>query len=170
MKASEVVARARGVINKGCRYGLGKGGMFPERTYPWDDEHLLDCSGFTSWVLGRSRKNSSPRYMDFNGGWFETTAMFKDATEWRDYFFEVPSAEARPGDLLLYGDRQSSDGKSSMRQGHVGIVSEVDEGPLKVVHCSRGNQRKFGDAIAETGIQWWSLASGIVARCAWVEA
>ena len=68
------MARARGVVSKGCHYGLGHGGMFPERTYPWDDEHFLDCSGFVSWALGRSRKNSSPRYMNFNGGWFETTA------------------------------------------------------------------------------------------------
>lgn len=160
------------MIGKGCHYGLGKGGMFPERAYPWDDEHLLDCSGFVSWVLERSRKNSSPRYLDFNGGWFETTAMFKDATEWNDYFAEVASRDARPGDLLLYGDRSLTDakGNSVKRQGHVGIVSEVDDGPLKVVHCSRGNERKFGDAIAETGIQWWSLASGIVARCAWVES
>lgn len=168
MKASELVTRARSVIAKGCHYKLGHGGFDPTRTYPWDEEHLCDCSGFSSWALGRNRKNSSPRYVNYNGGWFETTAMFKDATLWHDYFIEVPEAEARPGDLYLYGDRENAAGGKT--QGHVGIITEVGaQGPSLVVHCSRGNDRKTGDAIQETGPGPWRLAEGIVARCAWIE-
>ncbi len=168
MKASEVADRARSAIAKGCLYGLGKGGMRPHDSVPWDSAHRCDCSGFAAWCLKVSRETDDPWYVATNGGWLETTAIVRDCETPYGHFAIVMPRDARPGDLLVYGDQKRADGIT--RQGHVGIVSETGkDGPSKVVHCSRGNERKTGDAIQESGVTWWKLADGIVARCAWVE-
>lgn len=169
MKADEAIARARSVVGKGCQYGLGHGGFDPKRSAPWDDEGLCDCSGFVAWCLGVSRwLKDDPFYKKLNGGWLETSAIYRDSETPYGHFALVQPEHARIGDLLVYGDRKDSGGK--MRQGHVGICSDIgSKGPLLVIHCSRGNQRKLGDAIQETDVGWWTMTSGIVARCAWVE-
>jgi hypothetical protein len=166
---AELIARARSVVAKGCFYGLGSGGMRPNDPHPWDSAHKCDCSGFAAWALGVSRQTDDPWYRAQNGGWLETSAIVRDCETPYGHFAIVPKKQARPGDLLVYGDRTDAQGVT--RQGHVGICAEVnEEGPTKVIHCSRGNERKTGDAIQETGVTWWALADGIVARCAWVEA
>lgn len=169
MTNAELIARARSVIGKGCRYGLGMGGFDPSRAAPWDDAMLCDCSGFCAWVLGVARHTDNPWYRSQNGGWLETSAILRDCGTPFGFFTEVPAEMARPGDLLVYGDRRNEDGTT--RQGHVGLISEVGStGPARAVHCSRGNERRAGDAIQETPSGLWLAAGGIVARCAFVEA
>jgi hypothetical protein len=164
----EVVERALSVVGKGCAYKLGRGGMRPNDSVPWDSQRLCDCSGFVAWVLRVSRETDNPWYKAHNGGWIETSAIVRDCETPFGFFAQVDRRKARPGDLLVYGDYK--DGSGKLIQGHVGICSEVDaKGPIMVVHCSSGNYRKTGDAIRETSPQWWDLAGGIVARCAWVE-
>lgn len=168
MKIDELVTRARSVIGRGCHYSLGCGGFDPSRTYPWDDSMFCDCSGFVAWALGVSRHTKDPWYKEHNGGWIETSAIVRDCETPYGIFAPVLPAKARPGDILVYGDRKDSGGR--MRQGHVGICVDVDaKGPILVVHCSKSNDRRTGDAIRETDPGWWTLASGTVARCAWVE-
>lgn len=168
MKIDELVSRARSVVKKGCRYGLGSGGFDPARTYPWDDAMLCDCSGYVAWCLGVSRHTTNPFYVAQNGGWIETSAIVRDCETPYGFFAPVLPSKARPGDLLVYGDRKETQGR--MRQGHVGICIDVNsKGPILVVHCSKGNDRKLGDAIMETDAGWWELAQGSIARCAWIE-
>ena len=168
MKGSEVVARARSVVAKGCLYKLGSGGMRPHDPHPWDSARRCDCSGFAAWCLGVSRQTDNPWYKNQNGGWLETSAIVRDCETPYGIFALVTRQHALPGDLLVYGDYKSSDGVT--KQGHVGICSESNaKGPTKVIHCSSGNARKTGDAIRETDVQWWELAGGVIARCAWVD-
>jgi hypothetical protein len=95
--------------------------------------------------------------------------MVRDCETPYGIFALVTRPHARPGDLLVYGDYRGGDGAT--RQGHVGVCSDVDgSGPTRTIHCSRGGERKTGDAIQETGVTWWNVAGGVVARCAWVEA
>ena len=168
MTGSDVVARARSAIAKGCFYKLGAGGMRPHDPHPWDSANKCDCSGFAAWCLGVSRQTDNPWYKEQNGGWFETSAIVRDCETPYGVFALVTRQHALPGDLLVYGDYKGSDGAT--RQGHVGICSEANaKGPVKVIHCSSGNYRKTGDAIRETDVGWWNLAGGVVARCAWVD-
>jgi hypothetical protein len=147
---------------------LGHGGYNAHFDHPWDNEMLLDCSGFIAWVLGVSRHLDHPWYKAQNGGWLETTAIVRDCGTPFGFFTEVPRETARGGDLIVYGDHLNHDG--TKRQGHVGLISEVGEsGPTQAVHCSRGNERKTGDAIQETPTGLWMVAGGIVARYAGAE-
>jgi hypothetical protein len=167
MSNSEIIARARSVIGKGCRYGLGKGGMSPSAVVPWDGAMLCDCSGFIAWVLGVSRHLDHPWYKKQNGGWLETTAIVRDCATPYGFFTQVATVEALAGDLIVYGDIKKTD--DTTRQGHVGLISEVGAtGPARAVHCSKGNERRTGDAIFESPVGFWLAAGGIVARCALV--
>lgn len=151
MKLSEIVARAHLCIGNGCVYRLGKGGMRPLAEWPWTAEKECDCSGFSSWCVGMSRFH--------DGLWYDTSRIVRDATAAGGLFSLVPWKDALPGHLVVYGDR----GKS---QGHVGVVSVVDEaGPLTVIHCSAGLFRRNRDAIGETGIALFRAAGAIVVRC-----
>ena len=140
MTSAEAVTRARSACGQGCTYVLGKGGMRPDRPFPWaiaEDVKQCDCSGFAMWVLGLSRK--------VNGLWYDTTRIVSDSKGEQTLFEARDSwVYALPGDLLVWGDK----GKS---QGHVGVVTEVDGvGPIRVAHCSSGNYRTTLDAIRET--------------------
>lgn len=164
MNTVETIARARGASGRGCRYGLGHGGYNPALDHPWDYEMLCDCSGFVAWVLRISRHIDHPWYKSQNGGWLETSAIVRDCGTPNGFFNEVELGLAAVGDLLVYGDHGVGDAK---RQGHVGIISEVGpSGPVLAVHCSRGNQARYGDAIRETTTGLWIAANGIVARFA----
>lgn len=139
MKRSEVLARARhAAAVSQAKYGLGKGGFSPADPLPENrTTKLLDCSGFYAWCLGVSRWLQHEHIV-----WIETTNLVRNAKSGKGPFqlAETP----RPGDGIVYGD-------ASGKQGHVGVVSEVVEGKAtKVIHCSTGNQRAFGKAIAET--------------------
>ena len=167
MKAADVVDRARSAVGQGCRYVLGKGGFSPAAPHPWSSQGDCDCSGFVSWCLGISRHTDNPWYASYNGGWVETTAIVRDASGPYGFFDAVDWKAAAPGMLIVYGDHVVD---GVRRQGHVGIVSAVDQtGPFRAVHCSKGNDTKTGDAIRETDVQVWIKGGGIVARCALVE-
>ena len=77
MTREEAVQRARSAAGQGCQYALGKGGLHPERPFPWAvavDAKLCDCSGFVAWCLGVSRQAPVPALP-----WLETTAVYHDA-------------------------------------------------------------------------------------------
>jgi len=166
MRADEVVVRARVCIGRGCVYALGHGGMHPAAMYPWPTgmPNLgCDCSGFVAWCLGVSRMltKDHPHY-EF-GGWFETSAVFRDARSEFGFVNEILWTLAQPGDILVWGDHDG-------HQGHIGIVSESDgSGPTKVIHCSKGNWRDTGDAIQETDVHLFKTNGAIAAEVAWVE-
>lgn len=159
MNPVDLIIRARSVIAKGCRYGLGHGGYNPALDHPWDNEMRCDCSGFVAWALRVSRHLDHPWYKEQNGGWLETSAIVRDCHTPFGFFTEVPPEAARPGDLIVYGDRPAGG------QGHVGLISEIGrKGPAQAIHCSAGNEHRTGDAIQETGVAVWINAGGIIAR------
>ena len=157
--AQEVVERAHRCVGKGCRYVLGKGGMQPEAEFPWrmvDGSPACDCSGFAMWCLKLSRLQEAV--------WYDTTRIESDAKSVGGLFVKVPLREAKPGDLIVYGDPPEGG------QGHVGVIIKCGEfGPLTAIHCSKGNMRRVGDAIAEGNTALWLAKDGIVARCTLVE-
>ena len=161
MTTLDVLTRARSAIGGGCRYGLGHGGMDPRTVHPWDKDALCDCSGFAMWALGVSRKHGEI--------WYDTTRMLDDAKGPKALFAAVEDVPVRAGDLIVYGDHKNQDG--AVRQGHVGVVSEVgsDGTPKRAVHCSHGNERRTGDAIGESNVGLWLVAGGIVVRCVLME-
>lgn len=165
MTGAQVVERARGAIGHGCVYVLGKGGIKPDALYPWPPgmPNLgCDCSGFVAWALGVSRwiEKWHPSYE--GGDWFETTAVLRDAQRPYGFVNAIPWASAQPGDILVWGDANG-------KQGHIGIVTECDAtGPSMVVHCSKGNWRKSGDAIQETDVSIFQHNGAIAARVDWV--
>jgi hypothetical protein len=137
--------------------------MLGTQERPANQHGQCDCSGFVAWCLGVSRQTNNPWYRSQNGGWFETTAVFKDCGTPFGFVDGVPWTRAEPGMLVVWGDHDG-------HQGHIGIVSEVDaEGPAKVVHCSSSNWRALGDAIAETDSGIFKHNNALVARVAWVE-
>jgi hypothetical protein len=164
MNRPGVVDRALSVIGKGCHYKLGAGGRLWHRATPWNPvTHQCDCSGFVAWCLGVDRKTNHPFYVDFNGGWLETTAIVRDAKAAGVGMFDlIPWASAVPSDFLVWPDDPATG-----RQGHVGIASKIAAtGPVRVIHCSAGNDRTFHDAIEETDVAMWLAHGGIVARYA----
>lgn len=142
-------------------YLLGAGGMDPKLPMPG---RKCDCSGFVAWCYGISRKLDHPHYREWNGGWLETTAVYKDATSQFGMFDTVPRELALPGDAIVFGDRGAG------RHGHIGIVTKVDKlGPVLVCHCSYGNFKKFGHAVQETGPDIFWAYGAVIARPSWVE-
>lgn len=155
MSPEDLVLRARSALGHKCAYRLGSGGGTGELPFTQENPEC-DCSGFVSWVYGVKRKVSVPMYEKWNGGWFETTAVYRDANSPYGFFTKVE--EAKPGDVLVWGD-------SKGKQGHIGLVTEVDGGkPTKVIHCARGNAIKYGDAVYETGPTVFTANNAIVAR------
>jgi hypothetical protein len=163
MTLTEVVDRARSAVGHSCVYRLGKGGFIPTLERPWNANREADCSGFVSWCLGVSRHTDHPWYEKYNGGWLETTAVARDATSPYGMFDMIPWSKAKPGHVLVYGDRDG-------HQGHIGVVSQVGvDGPLKAIHCSKSQSVQHGDAIAETSVEVFRAHGAIVARCALIE-
>jgi hypothetical protein len=115
--------------------------MNPASPVPWSNDGLCDCSGFAAWCLKASRHTDDWWYHEWNGGWIETSAIVRDTLTEYGFFSPVEWKDAKPGHLLVYGDKDG-------HQGHVGIVSEVGpDGPMMVIHCSRGNDALVKDAI-----------------------
>jgi peptidoglycan hydrolase-like protein with peptidoglycan-binding domain len=141
------IDRARAGLAEKIKYVLGKGGFDPTKTLT----HECDCSGFIAWAIGIPRE-----FPPGSGRWLDTDAYWKgggDAAKAAGFplFHNVPAAEVQPGDLIVYPDQ-------SGKQGHIGIISGVDEhGELKVIHCSKGNWKKFGDATRETDPAVWKI-------------
>lgn len=117
--------------NSKTKYRLGTGGFDPTKSMA----STCDCSGFVAWCIGVPRElpPGSDRWLDtdafWSGGGSIGIGLFDRV--------ELPSCA--PGDVLVFPD-------SNGHQGHVGIVSEVQNArPTKTVHCSG---RRNG--IAET--------------------
>lgn len=131
-----MLTRARSCLGKNTRYKLGKGGINPVN--PLTPE--CDCSGFVAWTIGIPRE-LPPR----SGKWLQTTTYWEGGGAVGDSLFDLTTpAQAEPGDLYVYPD-------GGGKQGHMGIISEVQNGkPSKVIHCSKGNDTRYRDAIQET--------------------
>lgn len=142
MNTDQIVRRARSAIGEGCRYKLGKGGKKPNGPVPWDSAKYCDCSGFTSWVLKLDRKTDHPFYKNQNGGWINTTAMWLDGMKPVGFFERLDRAIL--GALLVYPGVGS-------KKGHCGVISKVAiDGTIEsVIHCSKTNDSRYGDAIQE---------------------
>lgn len=147
MIVTDLFTRARSASGRNIKYKLGAGGMSPKSPLPANMSNECDCSGFVCWCLGLSRQTDHPLYVKFNQGWINTDAIVYDANTQTGFFsrLEVP----QPGSLIVFPR------KDSKSVGHVGLITEVastDSGvlPTKVIHCSSGNFRNFGDAIVET--------------------
>lgn len=154
--------RARSAIDRGCNYKLGAGGRRWHKGTPWHPlTFSCDCSGFVAWCLEVDRHTSHPFYKNQNGGWLETSAIYRDSQLAGVGMFDaVTWQDALLGDLLVWPDRNG-------KQGHVGIVSESSPvGPSRVIHCSAGNWRLMKDAIQETSVGLWLNNGGVVARYA----
>jgi hypothetical protein len=137
MMLDAVLARAHSAVGQGVRYKLGKGGMNPGSPTPAAGGQC-DCTGFVAWCFGFSRKMTEHFYVNFNGGWFETTAVWTDVGKSTGILEE---SQSRPGAVIVFPD-------SNGRQGHIGIILDNTH----VVHCSKGNDTKFGDAIQVTDL------------------
>lgn len=160
MTAAEVAQRAQSARGHDCTYRLGKGGFNPASPYPWNSHGECDCSGFAAWCLGFPRHVDHPWYVQMNGGWIETSQIVRDALSPFGFFEKIDWAQARLGDLIVYGDHDG-------HQGHVGVITDLDgDGPKMVTHCSLGNFRTFGDAIGESVPGLWKMHNGIIARAA----
>lgn len=173
---ADAVARARRSTQHGTVYKLGAGGMSPTASTPGAE---CDCSGALAYWLGVSRfvRQWNPRWPF--GEWLESSAIVRDAWSALGEFELVTRSDAnrraepvrasegwplcRPGDVLAWGD-------SGRKQGHVGLVSRVDYAGrvLSVVHCSKGNERKLGDAIAETSPDVFIVNNALAIRCGWL--
>lgn len=141
MNVEQLLKRARKFSDGPCTYRLGKGGRDGKAAQPMDAAGGLDCSGFVSWCLGINRKTDNPLYKKLNGGWIETSAVWKDASIYTTGLFRQIK-EAKPGCIVVYPD-------SGGRQGHIGIVSLVVGGAAStVIHCSSSNKK--GAAIQIT--------------------
>lgn len=164
LTSSQVLERARSACGKQITYRLGHGGDDPKAALPCDSGNECDCSGFALWALGVSRtvRLSHPwrdLFPPIKGQPYgiDTTRIVEDATGPEKAFRKVDIPE--PGDFIVYGD-------GGGHEGHIGIVSAVHEGhPTNVVHCSAGNMRSLGDAIAETTtLPFWFTRGAIYAR------
>lgn len=130
------LVRAKGAVGLGTRYVLGKGGRTP--VDPMEPES--DCSGFVAWAIGIPRELPPG-----SGRWLQTTTYWEGGGNvGSGLFAETDPARSEPGDLYVYPD-------NGHRQGHMGIISHVqNRQPIRVIHCSKGNDRRHKDAILET--------------------
>ncbi|WEK21666.1 MAG: LysM peptidoglycan-binding domain-containing protein [Candidatus Pedobacter colombiensis] len=150
---TELVLRARSVVNSSIGYKLGSGGMFPKDALPSRD-NFCDCSGFVCWVLHLSRKTDIPFYKHF-GGWIFTDSMEADVQRNAGIFEKLQFPE--PGCIVVYG--------AGAKIGHVGLVSDVSGNVMKkVIHCSLGNSNKFNAAIQETAPTVFNRADAVWGR------
>ena len=178
MNVVNVLARARSQIGLPTTYRMGGGKITPVGSDCRDESKSADCSAFICWVLGfRKWQAESIWYMnELNDGWYSTDGMWLDARRSFGFFEEL--AFPLPGAIVVYPAHRGRMGLPSTpgpKVGHVGIVTEVSRRPntragragllddveyvptaaKKVVHCSGGNFRGWGDAIRETDAAVW---------------
>lgn len=155
MTPVQLIARARGQLGRKTRYKLGAGGYGIDKATPGGggghapDE--CDCSGFVCWALNISRMTRNEYYrLKLGTDWISTSSMYADCGDSAGLFEMVQTP--RVGCIVVYPDGALGKG----RQGHVGIVSAVNGGAVaSVIHCSGGNFKSGGDAIAENLDQTW---------------
>lgn len=164
-----VVARARSAPGRSTRYLLGAGGRDPSAPFPGTPDGprppLCDCSGFVAWCLGIDRFLPNDLIPGLPGDerWFETTRIYEDALSPWGFVAQVPLETTLPGDLLVWPDRPPG------QQGHVGLVTEIDDAAVaRVMHCSSSNFKHTGDAIQETPPAIFLRNHAIAARVKWV--
>lgn len=164
MNVNELISRAQSAAGNQIKYKLGSGGMSPKATLPSNINNECDCSGFVCWCLGMSRQTDHPLYVRFNQGWINTDAIVYDANNQTGFFSRIETP--RPGCLIVFPKKDANS------VGHVGLVTEVTDLasgnlPAKVIHCSSGNFRNFGDAVAKTDPTVFSRRSDTI--YAWFE-
>lgn len=160
MQSEYLINRALGMVDQGIRYKLGRGGMKPNLATP-APEGLCDCTGFIAWCFGISRKTNNPFYLKHMNGWFETSVIYLDVGHTAGLFEQLN--KPKPGAIIVFGDRTTPTGK---KEGHIGLITAVQNGAVSVVHCSSGNDKKKADSIQLTDdavfknnsprYGWWS--------------
>jgi hypothetical protein len=104
---------------------LGKGGFKPALDAPAPASQC-DCSGYIAWCLGIPRRVNDPFYIQNNGGWLETTGVYKDILSPYGFFKALDAP--RIGCVVVYPNQNG-------HQGHIGLVTEVkDQNPLPAHH------------------------------------
>ena len=144
---AQSLQRARTGLEETTTYVLGQGGFDPTNMLT----KKCDCSGFVAWAIGIPREfpPGSNRWLDTDAYWNGGGAAAKAAGF--SLLKNVAAADAEPGDLIVYPDQGGM-------QGHIGMISGMDNhGELKVIHCSKGNFTKFGDATRETNSAVWKI-------------
>ncbi|MDP8257507.1 MAG: peptidoglycan-binding protein [Candidatus Alcyoniella australis] len=128
--------RAHGAVGQKTTYKPGKGGFDPAKALT----KSCDCSGFVAWAIGIPRELPPG-----SGHWMQTTSYWQGGGSAGSGLFErAQLGDAAAGDIVVYPDWGN-------HQGHMGLVSEVVDGlPTKVIHCSSGNYKRQGDAVAQT--------------------
>lgn len=139
-------------------YKLGAGGRNPHLPTPGYPGDLCDCSGFVCWAMGFDRRQAA---LTEGGGWVNTDSMMAEARSHGHYFREVQVPSK--GIIVVYGGLYEK-GKR-IRIGHTGVVTSNPNRPwkgspqdflaLRVTHCSAGNNRRYGYAVAETDAMPW---------------
>jgi hypothetical protein len=152
----DAIDRARTALGKKTEYKLGKGGYKPDLKTP-APAGKCDCTGFLAWAFGISRELDNPYYKQLNGGWFETSAIYKDIQSPYGIFSQLDKPQV--GAVAVYGD-------SGGHEGHIGLITEVKNGKVqKVIHCSCSAWKDDGDAIAENAIK--ALTDNPAVRYGW---
>lgn len=141
---NQTLERARKALGRGTVYKLGKGGMKPLQ----DLDHQCDCSGFVAWAIGIPRQLPPD-----TGGWLDTDCYCRGGDPvLKDLATPVSGGPPTPGDLYVYPD-STVNGKH--HEGHIGIISKVENGTVtRVIHCSMSNSAA-GDAVQETAPKAW---------------
>lgn len=161
MTPAEIVARAMSQVGRPIRYELGAGGRRWDLSTP-APSGVLDCSGLANWARGADR-----------GRW-NTDAIYADANGRQEQFCRP--LDVQPGDFCVYkGLFETTPVLRRIRPGHIGIVvdtsglvgtwaaDDADWRAIRVVHCSMGNWKRFGFAVAESDGSIWRKR-GIVVR------
>ena len=133
----QTLDRAKSALGLKTVYKLGKGGFDPTKAMTAS----CDCSGFVAWAIGIPRELPPG-----SNKWLATDNYYSGGKPVKaGLFSQVAIDKTKPGDLLVYPDKGGN-------QGHIGIVTQIKSGaPSLVIHCSRGNYKKFDDAIQVTG-------------------
>ena len=138
LSTAQTLARAQSALGHHTKYQLGAGGINPLEPFP----AACDCSGFVAWSIGIPRELPPG-----SAHWIYTDGIWSGGLPLKaGLFIETSIADATAGDLLVYPHNLEGE------HGHVGIILKTANNlPSKVVHCSLGNDRHFGDAVRITG-------------------
>lgn len=135
------------------------GGTDPTASAPQDPQTGgCDCIGFAAWCAGFDRLQ--PKKFPYYDGYINTDSMVEEATRRGKWFTVLDKPEAgcfvvAPSfrRLLPYPKRVI---------GHIGVVVDASEYATKglaglgVVHCSSGNQKRYGHAVWKTSGTVWA--------------
>jgi hypothetical protein len=189
MKAHDLIERAISQMGRGTSYGLGAGDLRPDDATAMDADGACDCSAFVCWCLRIPKMVRDLAWLKrVNGGWYNTDGIWWDASRENTGIFTLATGSLRPGTVLVYpaaktlaaagwSDSTSDawgelkrDWKTTPKIGHVGIVVSGNAWDnARVIHCSAGNERKYGDAIQVTDAAVFRVRSTVAAWCELVE-